>query len=426
MRTRTFGLAVACVLSGAAAGCGQARSALEQEGGAAVNACTACHGGVNDDTGAPPRDLKGRTATTEVTVGAHTAHVKAGLLAAALDCGPCHLKPASIGSPGHLDGSPMIVWGTLATAGGAAPSWDRPAPPAATSTATAPRSAEARTCAHLDPRGRLAGRLRNLPRPSSLEPPCARRRLHGRHLRRLPPGDREDGRLHRRRRRPPRERRGRRLRRPPGGLDGRREPRLPRPRGPGRHRRLPGLPRRRPAGPGHDLRLHDLPRPGRERRLHPEVQLVPRLGGEPRAARDLSGTPPRPPWASARTSRTCSAARLRGAAGLQLLPPGPATVTAPGHLDGKVQVTGYTGTDPDLMAAVKAPGWSAGTSSCATSYCHGASPLLGGGAVAAPGWTRVDGSQVFCGSCHGLPPPITRRWPPGPTGPPAPSATTGR
>lgn len=35
-------------------------------------------------------------------------------------------------------------------------------------------------------------------------------------------------------------------------------------------------------------------------------------------------------------------------------------------------------------------------------YCHGVT--LSGGAVTEPSWTIVNGSQVFCGSCHGLPP----------------------
>jgi predicted CxxxxCH...CXXCH cytochrome family protein len=39
---------------------------------------------------------------------------------------------------------------------------------------------------------------------------------------------------------------------------------------------------------------------------------------------------------------------------------------------------------------------------CSGVYCHGAT--LSGGDVAAPTWTRVDGSQTTCSSCHGLPP----------------------
>ena len=37
-----------------------------------------------------------------------------------------------------------------------------------------------------------------------------------------------------------------------------------------------------------------------------------------------------------------------------------------------------------------------------TNYCHG--ETLNGGSIGAPVWTTVDGSQAFCGSCHGMPP----------------------
>lgn len=53
-----------------------------------------------------------------------------------------------------------------------------------------------------------------------------------------------------------------------------------------------------------------------------------------------------------------------------------------------------------------APEWqpdAAGGPRCAGTYCHGAT--LAGGADAAPIWTRVDGTQIGCGGCHGAPPP---------------------
>lgn len=46
---------------------------------------------------------------------------------------------------------------------------------------------------------------------------------------------------------------------------------------------------------------------------------------------------------------------------------------------------------------------------CDNSYCHGANfeeNRLSGGALTAPSWTTVDGSQAACGSCHSLPPPL--------------------
>lgn len=45
---------------------------------------------------------------------------------------------------------------------------------------------------------------------------------------------------------------------------------------------------------------------------------------------------------------------------------------------------------------------------CTNTSCHGAVFPLGnesGGSNVTPQWTRVDGSEAACGSCHGLPPP---------------------
>jgi predicted CxxxxCH...CXXCH cytochrome family protein len=46
---------------------------------------------------------------------------------------------------------------------------------------------------------------------------------------------------------------------------------------------------------------------------------------------------------------------------------------------------------------------------CENSYCHGADfedERLSGGALTAPTWTTVDGTEAACGTCHGLPPPL--------------------
>jgi predicted CxxxxCH...CXXCH cytochrome family protein len=82
----------------------------------------------------------------------------------------------------------------------------------------------------------------------------------------------------------------------------------------------------------------------------------------------------------------------------------PADALADGHVSGAAGVTGYTGTDPALLAAVQDPGYvrSGATASCATSYCHGATLL--GGSNRQPVWTTVNGTQAACGTCHGRPP----------------------
>jgi predicted CxxxxCH...CXXCH cytochrome family protein len=82
--------------------------------------CVACHGGADDQGGAPPEATWGN-AGDAVRVGAHSTHVAAGY-----DCAVCHLKPADMLSPGHIDGpTAEVVFGGLALAGPSTPTWDR-------------------------------------------------------------------------------------------------------------------------------------------------------------------------------------------------------------------------------------------------------------------------------------------------------------
>lgn len=66
--------------------------------------CTFCHGGTDNNTGAPPVSLLDEVARTVRAVGAHTAHVEASGTHAAYGCNKCHIKPSSAVSPGHVDG----------------------------------------------------------------------------------------------------------------------------------------------------------------------------------------------------------------------------------------------------------------------------------------------------------------------------------
>ncbi len=62
------------------------------------------------------------------------------------------------------------------------------------------------------------------------------------------------------------------------------------------------------------------------------------------------------------------------------------------------------------------PSWSASTTTCSSVYCHGngAAPVSGtdggtlititDGALTSPDWSKTDGSQAQCNSCHGNPP----------------------
>ncbi|MFL5391535.1 MAG: CxxxxCH/CxxCH domain c-type cytochrome [Myxococcales bacterium] len=66
------------------------------------------------------------------------------------------------------------------------------------------------------------------------------------------------------------------------------------------------------------------------------------------------------------------------------------------HANGKVELT----FGPLATTGGATPQWSGTT--CGGAYCHG--NFRGGNASNAPVWTKVDGTQAACGSCHGLPP----------------------
>lgn len=84
---------------------------IESNGAGGV--CTRCHGGLADQSGAPPNDVRGHTDPSLPSVGAHTSHVRAGI-----DCSACHVKP-SPGDHSHIDGTVRVTWGPVATANGA-------------------------------------------------------------------------------------------------------------------------------------------------------------------------------------------------------------------------------------------------------------------------------------------------------------------
>ncbi|MBL7093704.1 CxxxxCH/CxxCH domain-containing protein [candidate division KSB1 bacterium] len=88
--------------------------------------CAWCHGGIDNNTGAPPYDLHGNTSTSSRGVGAHTAHVASPQWIEPLDCSECHIKPAQVNWPGHVDSDrPVeITWGDRSKTDGLSPEWD--------------------------------------------------------------------------------------------------------------------------------------------------------------------------------------------------------------------------------------------------------------------------------------------------------------
>jgi hypothetical protein len=63
--------------------------------------CTFCHGGVEDLSGAPPRDIRDRVAAADMGFVPHGAHVR-GTIHAPFGCDTCHAQPLDVLSPGHL------------------------------------------------------------------------------------------------------------------------------------------------------------------------------------------------------------------------------------------------------------------------------------------------------------------------------------
>jgi predicted CxxxxCH...CXXCH cytochrome family protein len=62
-----------------------------------------CHG--TEDNNAPPKSVAGTTDTTAKAVGAHQAHMNpAPAWHQAVKCADCHVVPADVTSPGHIDG----------------------------------------------------------------------------------------------------------------------------------------------------------------------------------------------------------------------------------------------------------------------------------------------------------------------------------
>jgi predicted CxxxxCH...CXXCH cytochrome family protein len=82
----------------------------------------------------------------------------------------------------------------------------------------------------------------------------------------------------------------------------------------------------------------------------------------------------------------------------------PLNVLDPGHLDSAPPAElVFSGA---AVAYGAKPQYSGGT--CQSTSCHGAVFPNGdpsGGSNTTPTWTRVDGTQATCGSCHGIPPP---------------------
>ena len=87
--------------------------------------CTFCHGGTDNETGAPPENVAGEIDTGLASVGAHTAHLLTeSTWHKTMDCATCHIVPADALDAGHIDGTVLHEWSKLATKKGSEPVWD--------------------------------------------------------------------------------------------------------------------------------------------------------------------------------------------------------------------------------------------------------------------------------------------------------------
>jgi predicted CxxxxCH...CXXCH cytochrome family protein len=68
--------------------------------------CTTCHGSTNP---APPVDLAGNSNSGSRGVGMHQQHLAGGLLGPGMGCSTCHVVPATLTTPGHINATPQAV-----------------------------------------------------------------------------------------------------------------------------------------------------------------------------------------------------------------------------------------------------------------------------------------------------------------------------
>ncbi len=315
-----------------------------------VDACARCHGtsGVN---AAPPRSGGGATSTTDVRVGAHQLHVRGTVLRSPLPCSECHVVPATVDAPGHMDAAAALVtWGPLATGKGAlAPTWGRAAGTCASTychgatlsggTETTPAWTYAAEPALSPPSAAVCGRCHGYPPPS---PHLPRGDCHTCH-----PGTvRDDGTID-----------------VVGGLHVNGAVDL----GTLACTSCHGDPRREPTA------------------MNPQLPAAPPVGTQ-------GETSPSQRAVGAHQAHLNDGALARAFACSECHD----VPTGLGHVDGRAEVVfGPVATH----GGTRKPVWDGTT--CAASWCHGNVP--NGNLSNAPVWTGTG--QAECGSCHGIPPP---------------------
>ncbi len=88
--------------------------------------CNVCHGGVGNNSGAPPEDIDGNHLTSARGVGAHAKHLSGGNLSEGFSCKTCHTVPEAFDDTGHVDSNlpAELNFTGLAVQDGATPQFD--------------------------------------------------------------------------------------------------------------------------------------------------------------------------------------------------------------------------------------------------------------------------------------------------------------
>jgi len=317
-----------------------------------ARACTACHGDAarlpGEAASAPPRDTGGGTATTSRGVGAHQAHFAASVTRGPIPCTECHVVPPNTAAHPKAAGAAVdMTWGPLAKAGGAVPSW------------TGATLSCAATYCH---GATLTGGTATRPRWTQVDgTQTACGACHG-----IPPPTAVHTKAN-------------------GTLD-----------------TACGNCHAGYTATGVDKSIH----------VNGYVEVgsarCTNCHGDPNRATAIQAAPPTDVGQRSETSRVGVGAHLQHVDGALTRLRGPMActechplVTSTEHAGGDLVVKMSWG--PLATNDGAHPTWDHATAGCAASYCHGAT--LTGGTNTNPVWTRVDGSQAACGTCHGVPPP---------------------
>jgi predicted CxxxxCH...CXXCH cytochrome family protein len=305
--------------------------------------CDACHGAAGQ--AAPPRAVNGNVDTATPGVGAHQAHLQAGRVrGTGIACTECHVVPATAVAAGHLDAvaGAELVFGALSVTDGMVPAYDR----------------AARTCANTYCHGgSLTGGTQVRPvwtRVDGSQSACGT--CHG-----APPA-------------------------------------APHPQNESCDACHPGTIR---ADGSLDL-AGGLHINGRLDVVSPACNACHGSAANAAPPRAVDGSVNTATPAVGAHQAHLRAGLVRGApVACNECHRVPADALAAGHLDaqpGAELVFGALAT-----ADAQRPTYDTAAHTCDNVYCHGSS--LGGGSIARPIWTRLDGSQTACGTCHGAPPP---------------------